>query len=86
MTESVGNNENLNDFGTIVIKTHFRLSALTELTGEFDVYHQRVIFVIEIFSYLMAETKDWEMSQICIVSVKFLKDVRDFDRNAANWQ
>jgi hypothetical protein len=46
MTESVGNNENLNDFGTIVIKTHFRLSALTELTGEFDVYHQRVIFVI----------------------------------------
>jgi hypothetical protein len=26
------------------------------------------------------------MSQICIVSVKFLKDVRDFDRNAANWQ
>jgi hypothetical protein len=43
MTESVGNNENLNDFGTTVIKTHFRLSALT---GEFDVYHQRVIFVI----------------------------------------
>jgi hypothetical protein len=25
------------------------------------------------------------MSQICIFSVKFLKDVRDFDRNAANW-
>jgi hypothetical protein len=24
------------------------------------------------------------MSQICIVSVKFLKDVRDCDRNAAN--
>jgi hypothetical protein len=24
------------------------------------------------------------MSQICIVSVKFLKDVRDFDRNAGN--
>jgi hypothetical protein len=46
MTGSVGNNENLNDFGTIVIKTHFRLSALTELTGEFDFYHQRVIFVI----------------------------------------
>jgi hypothetical protein len=46
MTESVGNNENLNDFGTIVIKTYFRLSALTELTDEFDVYHQRVIFVI----------------------------------------
>jgi hypothetical protein len=46
MTESVGNNENLNDFGTIVIKTHFRLSALIELTGEFDFYHQRVIFVI----------------------------------------
>jgi hypothetical protein len=22
----------------------------------------------------------------CIVSVKFLTDVRDFDRNAANWQ
>jgi hypothetical protein len=41
---------------------------------------------VEIFSYLMAETKDCEMSQICIVSVKFLKDVRDFDRNAANWQ
>jgi ribosome-binding factor A len=41
---------------------------------------------LEIFSYLMAETKDCEMSQICIVSVKFLKDVRDFDRNAANWQ
>jgi hypothetical protein len=37
------------------------------------------IKVIEIFSYLMAETKDREMSQICIVSVKFLKDVRDFD-------
>jgi hypothetical protein len=33
------------------------------------------IKVIEIFSYLMAETKDREMSQICIVSVKFLKDV-----------
>jgi hypothetical protein len=46
MTESVGSNENLNDFGTTVIKTHFRLSALTELTGEFDVYPQRVIFVI----------------------------------------
>jgi hypothetical protein len=43
MTESVGNNENLKYFGTIVIKTHFRLSALTELTGDFDVYHQRVI-------------------------------------------
>jgi hypothetical protein len=41
---------------------------------------------LEIFSNLMAETKDSEMSQICIVSVKFLKDVRDFDRNAANWQ
>jgi hypothetical protein len=41
---------------------------------------------IEIFSYLMAETKDWEMSQICVVSVKFLKDVRDLGRNAANWQ
>jgi hypothetical protein len=26
----------------------------------------------------MAETKDWEMSQICTVSVKFLKDVREF--------
>jgi hypothetical protein len=38
MTESVGNNENLNDFGTTVMKTHFRLSALTELTGEFDYY------------------------------------------------
>jgi hypothetical protein len=24
------------------------------------------------------------MSQNCIVSVKFLKDVRDFDRNATN--
>jgi hypothetical protein len=46
MTESVGNNENLNDFGTTVIETHFQLSALTELTGEFDVYHQRVILVI----------------------------------------
>jgi hypothetical protein len=46
MTESVGNNENLNDFGTTVMKTHFRLSALTELTGEFDYYHQRVIFVL----------------------------------------
>jgi hypothetical protein len=45
MTESVGNNEHLNDFGTTVMKTHFRLSALTELTGEFDVYHQRVISV-----------------------------------------
>jgi hypothetical protein len=43
-------------------------------------------FVLEIFSNLMAETKDSEVSQICIVSVKFLKDVRDFDRNAANWQ
>jgi hypothetical protein len=32
--------------------------------------------MLEIFSYLMAETKDCEMSQICIVSVKFLKDVR----------
>jgi hypothetical protein len=40
----------------------------------------------EIFSYLMAETKDGEMSQICIVSVKFLKDVRDLGRNAANRQ
>jgi hypothetical protein len=47
---------------------------------------QQVMPTLEIFSYLMAETKDWEMSQICIVSVKFLKDVRDFDRNAANWQ
>jgi hypothetical protein len=28
----------------------------------------------------MVETKDSEMSQICIVSVKFLKGVRDFDR------
>jgi hypothetical protein len=45
MTESVGNNEHLNDFGTTVMKTHFRLSALTELTGEFDVCHQRVISV-----------------------------------------
>jgi hypothetical protein len=27
-----------------------------------------------------------EMSQNFIVSVKFLKGVRDFDRNAANWQ
>jgi hypothetical protein len=44
------------------------------------------MFMLEIFSYLVAETKDWEMSQICIVSVKFLKDVRDYDRNAANWQ
>jgi hypothetical protein len=35
-------------------------------------------------SYLMAETGDWGMSQNCIVSVKFLKDVRDFDRNATN--
>jgi hypothetical protein len=42
-------------------------------------------FVLEIFSYLMTKQKT-EMSQICIVSVKFLKDVRDFDRNAANWQ
>jgi hypothetical protein len=39
MTEAVGNNENLNDVGSILIKTHFRLSPLTELTGEFDVYH-----------------------------------------------
>jgi hypothetical protein len=30
---------------------------------------------VEIFSYLMAEAEDWEMSQICVVSVKFLKDV-----------
>jgi hypothetical protein len=37
------------------------------------------LYLLEIFSYLMAETKDREMSQICIVSVKFLKDVRDFD-------
>jgi hypothetical protein len=34
------------------------------------------------FSYLMAETKDREVSQGCIVSVKFLKDVRD--RNGTN--
>jgi hypothetical protein len=42
MTESVGNNENLNDFGTTVTQTHFRLSALT---AKFDIYHQRLIFV-----------------------------------------
>jgi hypothetical protein len=36
MSESVGNNENLNDFGTTVILTHFQLSAVTKLTGEFD--------------------------------------------------
>jgi hypothetical protein len=46
MTESVGNNENLNDFGTTAILTHFWLSALTVLKGKFDVYHQRFIFVI----------------------------------------
>jgi hypothetical protein len=28
--------------------------------------------IIEVFSYLVAETKDCEMSQKCIVSVKFL--------------
>jgi hypothetical protein len=44
MTESIGNNENLNDFGTTVIKTHFRLSALTVLTDKFEIYHQRFIF------------------------------------------
>jgi hypothetical protein len=27
--ESVGNNENLNNFGTTVIQTHFRLSVLS---------------------------------------------------------
>jgi hypothetical protein len=37
--------ENLNDFGTTVM--HFRLSALTALTGKFDIYRQRLIFVIE---------------------------------------
>jgi hypothetical protein len=41
---------------------------------------------VSVFSYLVAETKDREMSQNCIVNVKFLKDVRDFDRNAADWQ
>jgi hypothetical protein len=46
MTESVGNNENLNDFGTNAIWTHFRLSALTVLKDKFDVYHQTFIFVI----------------------------------------
>jgi hypothetical protein len=58
---------------TSSLLTHFELKKKSSL-------------VVEIFSYLMAETKDREMSQIYIVSVKFLKDVRDFDRNAANWQ
>jgi hypothetical protein len=45
MTESVGNNENLNDFGTTII-CHFRLSTLTVFTGKFEIYHQWFIFVI----------------------------------------
>jgi hypothetical protein len=46
MTQSVGNNENLNGFGTTVIKTHFRLLALTVLlTDKFKIYHQRLISV-----------------------------------------
>jgi hypothetical protein len=51
----------------------FRLSGLTELTGEFDVYHQRVIFVLEVFSYLVAETKDRNFTKIychCQISHK----------------
>jgi hypothetical protein len=46
MSEFVGNNENLNDFGITVIYTHFRLSALTMLTGKSEIYQQRFIFVI----------------------------------------
>jgi hypothetical protein len=37
MTESVGNNENLNDFGTTVIKMHFQLSALVFTLYIFDI-------------------------------------------------
>jgi hypothetical protein len=41
---------------------------------------------IEIFSDLVAETKDRETPQTCTVCVKLLKYVCDFDRKAANWQ
>jgi hypothetical protein len=66
-------------FNYVPIK-HKQMSFVSN-SGKFKLYT-----VLEIFSYLMAETKDGEMSQICIVSVKFLKDVRDLGRNAANRQ
>jgi hypothetical protein len=47
MTESVGNNENLSDFGRYHCNVNaFPGSALTVLKDKFDVYHQRFIFVI----------------------------------------
>jgi hypothetical protein len=43
MTESVGNNENLNVFVPLQSK---RISGLTVLKDKFEIYNQRFIFVI----------------------------------------
>jgi hypothetical protein len=47
MTESVGNNENLKNFGTYHCNLNaFPVASFDRVNSEFDVYHQRVIFVI----------------------------------------